>query len=104
MDETNLRALADKAYHKACLFMSSAATTGNTTLFNYMFHLVGSPRENVKPYEDALFSAADAGQIDMVEALLAISKDSGVKFDMTEAIAAAKRNTHDVILGLLESS
>lgn len=45
------------------------------------------------PYQDALRSATDAGHMDIIEALLAISDDSGVKFELTDAeTALLKRN------------
>lgn len=103
MDEVDMRSLVEKAYDRACIFMSSAAAAGNFVLFNHMSLIIGSPRENIKPYQDALCSACDGGQVELVKALLTMSDDSGVKFDLSDAITAAKQNNHLGIVDMLKN-
>jgi hypothetical protein len=59
-------------FQRATLFIDVAATTGNVQLFNHMSCVIGSPSDHPEPYTKALISSSEAGQIDMVHALLSI--------------------------------
>jgi Fe2+ transport system protein FeoA len=59
-------------FQRAALYIDVAATTGNVQMFNYMSYVIGKPSDHPEAYTKALISSSEAGQIDMVRALLSM--------------------------------
>ena len=88
----------ESAHAKAGDLLAAAATSGNMQLLRVMGYVLGKPTENKDQYDRAMFSACDAGNVNVVKALL----DMGVSSENKYAIESAVLEGHLEIAKILQ--